>query len=50
MSIWTEIFKITGKKPKKGEGIKGATVARLFTKKELGEHVTLATKLTDHLA
>ena len=50
MSIWTEIFKITGKKRPKREGITGTKVARMFTRKELGDHPTLLSQMTDPLA
>ena len=47
--FWDEIAELTGKKPKK-EGIAGTGVARLFTRKELGNYPSLNMKLTDPLA
>ncbi len=36
--FWDTIAELTGKKPKK-EGIAGTGVAKLFTRKELGNYV-----------
>ena len=47
--FWDEIAKLTGKKPKKN-GIAGTGVAKLFTRKELGNYPSLNMKLTDPLA
>ena len=47
--FWDTIAELTGKKPKK-EGIAGTGVARLFTRKELGNYPSLNMKITDPLA
>ena len=47
--FWDEIAKLTGKKPKKN-GIAGTGVAKLFTRKELGNYPTLNMRITDPLA
>ena len=47
--FWDEIAELTGKKPTK-EGIAGTGVAKLFTRKELGNYPSLNMKITDPLA